>query len=612
MTGEGSGHSPGSAHAAPLLAAGLAVLVYGSALVWLAAGISQGAHFGPYSAGLLPDLLLRPALTPNGIAAPRRAAPVFWAALTLLGTASGLAAVRAGGWWRRRRRPVKGGVLGRADHARRADLAQLRGSWRPAALGLAARAGATRGRPGAGRAAEPGGAGSRPDGERQVPTRDGSAPGAECAAPRFRLGTHHGRALWSTPDDHVLVLGPTGAGKSSGYAVPAVLEWPGPVVVTDPKGELVTRTLAHRQRLGPAAVFAPMLAPTDRWNPLGAVVTADDALRTAGLLMGRAPDRDPFWHDLARQLLHGLVVEAAVAGLTLGDLLRLLQETAAEELPDAVAHPVARRIVQGSLAGGDRTAMGVVATCIAQLGPYGADQVVAATGASDFDPAWIADGRLRTLYCVVTPHDAILIRGLVGALLSRAWRACFASPPAPAAAFVLDEFAQLTHLPELPALTQLGRSQGVRLCLLAQDLASVRATYGAEAVAALWSNCRAKLLLAGISEVDLLDQASRLAGTSTFHVRGSGTDNAAAAQAQAAQPLLHPDDIRRLDPWDALLLHSSAQPAIVRQRRWYRDRRLRAAVGLPVPSRARLGPAPGVPLQEEAPVVTAGAPGRAG
>jgi len=598
VSASGSGHPPG-VHSGQLVAAALVVLLYGSGLVWLAAGLSSGAHFGPFSSGLLPDLLLGRGLPAQGGGGPPPSVPVFWGLLTAMGAASGVGAAGLGRWWHRHRQPVRGGVLGRANHARPADLAQLRRGWASSAGLAGAILDALRSLPPAGTSpapaepASPGAAATHP-----VPESVAGTPRPRRTAsadPRFRLGSHRGRPLWSAPDDHLLILGPTGAGKSSGFAVPAVLEWPGPVVVTDPKGELVARTLAHRERLGPAAVFAPMLAPTDRWNPVEAIASGDDALRAAGLLMGRAPDRDPFWHDLARQLLHGLLVEAAVSRLTLGDILRLLQETPAEELPDAAGHPLARRIVQGALAGGDRTAMGVVATCIAQLGPYGADQVLAATASSDFDPAGIADGRLRTLYCVVAPHDAVLIRGLVGALLARAWRACFASPPQPAAAFVLDEFAQLTHLPELPALAQLGRSQGVRLCLLAQDLASVRATYGTEAVAALWSNCRAKLLLAGISEVDLLEQASRLAGTTTFHIRA---DDQAGAQAHAAQPLLHPDDIRRLRSHEALLLHSSAQPAIVRQRRWYRDRRLRAAVALPVPARAHLGPAAGSPLRD--------------
>jgi type IV secretion system protein VirD4 len=390
-----------------------------------------------------------------------------------------------------------------------------------------------------------------------------------------------------------LALGPTGSGKSSGLAIPALLEWPGPVVVTDPKGELVRTTLAYRRTLGEVAVFAPLMEPSARWNPVASIRSSEDALRVATFLMGRTPDREPFWHELARQLLHGLLVEASHRPQDLGGILELLQVCPADDLPDVVRHPVARRLVQGSLSGGDRTAMGVVATLVAQLGAYGADQVVRATAESDFDPAGIAGGDLQTLYCVVAPHDAPVLRGLISALISCCWRSLFANPPATPALFVLDEFTQLTNLPELPSLVQLGRSQGVRMMLMAQDLGSISATYGVEVAGALWSNCRTKLLLPGISELELLERASKLAGTATLHRHSDNWTT----EPVSSQPLLHPDDVRRLKAERALVLHGGDQPAVIDQHRWFRDRELK--------SRASLGssveaprPAPGRPLRD--------------
>ncbi|HEY6537644.1 MAG TPA: type IV secretory system conjugative DNA transfer family protein [Candidatus Dormibacteraeota bacterium] len=411
--------------------------------------------------------------------------------------------------------------------------------------------------------------------------------------PRVRLGTHHRRSLWLPADEHLLVLGPTGSGKSSGLAIPALLEWPGPAVVTDPKGELVRATLAHRSSLGPAVIFAPLMEPTSRWNPLTSIVSSEDALRVANFLMGRAPDREPFWHDLARQLLHGLLVEGASLEVGPGALLELLQIVPAEALAEEMRHPVARRLVQGALSGGDRTAMGVVATLVAQLGPYSTDQVAAATAESDFDPAGLADGSLRTLYCVVAPHDAPVLRGLVSALISRAWRSIFSQPPQPPALFLLDEFTQLTNLPELPALAQLGRSQGVRLVLMAQDLGSITATYGTEASGALWSNCRTKILLPGISELELLDRASRLAGTTTLH----RVSELAGSEPVSSHPLWHPDDVRRLKPHQALVFHGGDHPAVIAQRRWYEVARLKALVGATVPDLVP-SPAQGRPLRD--------------
>ncbi|MGA9920663.1 MAG: type IV secretory system conjugative DNA transfer family protein [Candidatus Dormiibacterota bacterium] len=434
---------------------------------------------------------------------------------------------------------------------------------------------------------------ARRAGRRDLRSLHRSRRAGAAAAPQVRLGKHHRRTVWLPSDEHLLALGPTGSGKSSGLAIPALLEWPGPVVVTDPKGELVRTTSAYRRTLGEVAVFAPLMEPSARWNPVGSIQSSEDALRVATFLMGRTPEREPFWHELARQLLHGLLVEASHRPQVLGGVLELLQVCPAEELPEVVRHPVARRLVQGSLSGGDRTAMGVVATLVAQLGAYAADQVVSCTAESDFDPAEIAGGDLQTLYCVVAPHDAPVLRGLISALISCCWRSLFANPPATPALFVLDEFTQLTNLPELPSLVQLGRSQGVRMMLMAQDLGSISATYGVEAAGALWSNCRTKVLLPGISELELLERASKLAGTATLHRPSSNWTT----EPVSSQPLLHPDDVRRLKPEQALVLHGGDQPAVIDQHRWFRDRALK--------SRATLGsaadgprPAPGRPLRD--------------
>lgn len=418
----------------------------------------------------------------------------------------------------------------------------------------------------------------------------GSGPALEA---RVRLGDHRRRAVWLPGDEHLLALGPTGSGKSSALAIPALLEWPGPVVVTDPKGELVQATVSHRRTLGEVAVFAPLMEPTGRWNPIASISSSEDALRVATYLMGRSPEREPFWHDLARQLLHGLLVEASDLGLAPGGVLELLQTIPAEEIPEAVRHPVARRLVRGALSGGDRTSMGVVATLVSQLGAYGSDQVARATSSCDFDPAKIAGGDLKTLYCVVAPHDAPVLRGLISALISCSWRSLFANPPTTPALFVLDEFTQLTNLPELPALVQLGRSQGVRLMLMAQDLGSISAAYGVEAGGALWSNCRTKLLLPGISELELLERVSKLAGTATLHRQSDSW----AAEPVSSQPLLHPDDVRRLKSQQALVLHGGDQPAVIEQHRWFDDRSLRARSNSGTPVRAP-SPAKGRPLRD--------------
>jgi type IV secretory pathway TraG/TraD family ATPase VirD4 len=130
--------------------------------------------------------------------------------------------------------------------------------------------------------------------------------------------------------------------------------------------------------------------------------------------------------------------------------------------------------------------------------------------------------------------------------------------------------------------------------LMAQDLGSISAAYGSEAAGALWSNCRTKLLLPGISEVELLERVSKLAGNSTLH----RLSDAWTSEPVSSQPLLHPDDVRRLKSRQALVLHGGDQPAVIDQHRWFSDRGLKetvAAAGTPANAPT---PAPGRPLRD--------------
>ncbi|MGH7611349.1 MAG: type IV secretory system conjugative DNA transfer family protein [Candidatus Dormibacteria bacterium] len=521
----------------------------------MSAGDGPGRGTLLLPAGLVGIAALALALHPGSAGAPRSAAAAVLtrgygrAAPVLLIAAVGMALALLAGIRLSRPRTLAPGALGRARAARRRDTRAMR--------------------------------------------RARGWPGVR-GHPQVRLGTYRGTSLWLPPDEHLLALGPTGSGKSSALAIPALLEWPGPAVVTDPKGELLRATAAHRRQLGRTVVFAPLMRPTDCWNPVLAIGSSEDALRTATFLMGKPPEKEPFWHDLARQLLHGLLIEAAHRQLPLAGILEALQTQPAERLAGSLEHPAALPLVMGALSGGERTAMGVVATLVAQLGAYGSGEVADATGHSDFDPSTVSSGGLMTLYCVVAPHDAPVLRGLISALIACCWRAIFAAPPNPPALFVLDEFAQLTNLPELPALAQLGRSQGARLMLLAQDLGSITAAYGAEGAGALWANTRTKVILPGVSELELLDRVSRLAGTTTLH-RAQAT---AGWEAVGSQLLLHPDDVRRLRPGRALVLHGADHPAVIRQRRWFRSRRLRRRVSRAGADPGGLRPAQGRPLRD--------------
>ncbi|MDF1597503.1 MAG: type IV secretory system conjugative DNA transfer family protein, partial [Acidimicrobiia bacterium] len=59
---------------------------------------------------------------------------------------------------------------------------------------------------------------------------------------RLTLGTVNRRLIATEAQHSVAVIGPAGTGKTTGFAIPALLEWDGPVIATSVKGDLLEHT----------------------------------------------------------------------------------------------------------------------------------------------------------------------------------------------------------------------------------------------------------------------------------------------------------------------------------------------------------------------------------
>lgn len=89
----------------------------------------------------------------------------------------------------------------------------------------------------------------------------------------YRLGASHGRDVWASVEDSILLIGPPRSGKGLHIVIPAILDAPGAVVVTSTRPDNLTATLRARQRIGPTAVFDPQhlaegIPAGLRWSPI--------------------------------------------------------------------------------------------------------------------------------------------------------------------------------------------------------------------------------------------------------------------------------------------------------------------------------------------------------
>lgn len=402
----------------------------------------------------------------------------------------------------------------------------------------------------------------------------------------------------------MLVIGPTQSGKTTGLAIPALLEWAGPVVATSVKDDLASTTIGWRRRVGPVAVFDPTassgIGSLSRWSPLSCCASWSGAQRTAGWLVESTPGRRgmadaAFWYTTAAKQLAPLLLAAGSSGLTMADVVRWTDADDFEEpgqlLRLAGEHEAA--LALAACAGREERIRSSVATTLETvLAPFADPVVAASTSATDLDVGAVLDG-CGSLYLCGPSHEQSRVQGLFAALVSavvaEAVRRTSATgrPLDPPLLLVLDEAANIAPIRDLDTLASTAAGLGVQLVTVCQDLAQLAARYDPERARTIANNHRAKLVLSGVADLGTLDLVSGLAGEVAVQEQSITVDRrdgrSTRTSSSALRRLAPPDELRRIPPAHGVLIYGHLPPARLRLRPWYRDRRLRRRVAVTGP-----------------------------
>lgn len=417
---------------------------------------------------------------------------------------------------------------------------------------------------------------------------------------RLTLGYARRRLLAAEPLHSVLVVGPTQSRKTSGFAVPAILEWPGPVVAASVKGDLVRDTIAWRRRCGRVWVYDPTRCtgvPGAVWSPLTVAHTWAGARRLAASLTdvarssaGSLTDGD-FWYATAAKLLAPLLLAAATSGRGMADVVRWLDEQDTDEVTDALvavgAHG-ALRAARATWGRDDRQRSAVYTTAEtvveAFADPEVADSADTGSGAAPpgacgpVDPVGLLGGA-DTLYVCAAAHDQRRLRPVLAALVTEVVDAAYAragrlgGPIEPPLLIVLDEAANVAPLSELDVLASTAAGHGVQLVTVWQDLAQLHARYGARA-ASVVNNHRVKVFLSGIADPGTLEHVSLLIGDAELRQQATTSDGRGAASvtdSPVTRRLAPNDALRRVPPGSAVVVSGHLPPALVTLRPWHSD-----------------------------------------
>ena len=412
----------------------------------------------------------------------------------------------------------------------------------------------------------------------------------------YRIGRLGGREVWCTVEDSVLVVGPPRMGKGVHVVIPWVLDAPGAVVTTSTRPDTLAVTLEARRRRGcPVAVFDPQhlagLPEGLAWSPVRGCEDPRTALvrargLAAGAGWGASVSDAAFWAGQTETTLRCLLHPAALDGRRAVDVYRwsLNPGLARDAVTILTHHSDAADgwadALDAAVGADPRTRDSIWLGVRQALSSLADPRVLAAVDpppGRGFDPgAFLAEA--GTLYLLApattSASSGPLVAAFVEDITETARRLAATSPGArldPPLLLALDEIANLTPLPSLPALMAEGGGSGITTMAVLQSLAQARHRWGEHAADAIWDAATVKVVLGGLAQRRDLDDVTRLAGQIDepipTHTRGRRGERSSSTSLRQV-PVLPLAVLRTLPFGTAVLLLRHTPPAVLTLQPW--------------------------------------------
>jgi type IV secretory pathway TraG/TraD family ATPase VirD4 len=408
--------------------------------------------------------------------------------------------------------------------------------------------------------------------------------------------------LWGSPENSYLLLAPPRRGKGLGVVIPNLVTWEGPAVIPSTKDDNVVHTAClHRDR--PVYVFDPLCIsewPSRmRWSPVARCSDPEVAIYRAKALTVASGvtggiDHADYWQAYNETIYRCYLHAAALAGRDLtairawvnrGEIAEpariLAGSSSAPEWSDdlrAIGAMDARG--QSAVFSGARR----VLDCLAD--PRVLDACRPTEGEAFDVDRFLSDRGILYAICPTGSQAnlAPIITALIETIVDVAKRRAAREPNrrlTPPLGLFLDECANVSPLPSLPQLVSDGGGQGIMTMVVLQSFGQARARWGADASAALWDACTAKIVLGGLADARDLEAISKLCGEidQVVYSETRGDDGASSRSTQRRRvPVLTPADIRNLPKWRGLLLYEELRPIITTLPGWWAMPQHRARV----------------------------------
>lgn len=418
---------------------------------------------------------------------------------------------------------------------------------------------------------------------------------------RVTLGKYGRNLIAAEERQSVCTFGPTQQGKSTAIAIPAIVEWPGSVVVTSVKNDLMVDTIAVRRKMGKVLIFDPgqttEIERRHMWTPLarcdtfeGAQKTAKSLAETAKQATGGASENG-FWYEQAQMLLAPLMYAARLGDKDMSTVISWLQRgvDARREIEGHLVEvfdglddlPMHTAQAVWGMANEQRDSVYLTARSVVEA--YRSPKVLESARESEIRPELLLGAKPATAYLCAPITEQKQLAALYGTLINEIIDygyqeyAKTGKPLDPPLLVVLDEAANIAPLPNLDQIASTAAGVGIQLCSIFQDVGQVKERWGQDKAQTIISNHRATVVLPGIKCEHTLRWIAEVTGEQDVRQVSftDGRDNHSSTESLTYRKMLPSNLVREMKKNTGLLIYGNLKPVKLELRPWYAETALK-------------------------------------
>ncbi|MFD7861533.1 type IV secretory system conjugative DNA transfer family protein [Streptomyces sp. NPDC059783] len=389
-----------------------------------------------------------------------------------------------------------------------------------------------------------------------------------------------GVKLYIPFEETVLIVAPPREGKTSQLIMPWILDFPGSVLATSSKTDVLYATAKSRERYGPVMVLDPtglsnwplqlQWAITDgcedftvarkRAETLTGTAKSDEGTKNGGYFVMNAQMLMTCWlHAAALDGLSGMDILRWATAPTERQPVDILAAHGQENLARALAaqHAAAPEERSASWRTAEQSILALYDHKVAAI--FGKS----ARDDRNFSIAkWLTEG--GTVFLIGEEDEgsslAPILAAFSRAILDTAKVIAARMPNGrldPPFALLGDELANVAPLPQIPSLMSVSGSQNIFLVAVLQNLAQAQERWGELGVRKMFAAATIKVILGGVSDEQELKTYSQLAGEfeeDTESISDDG-DRGSINISTRRRAVLEPGDIRQIKEREGLVVH---------------------------------------------------------